>query len=465
MSMLKVACEDQRLYLLESTTIASGGVNETKVEFNFCPKWDGYVKTAVFYQKVGDAYYTKVGTDNTAVIPWEVTKNPGFMYFGVFGVKDGISRTSEVMAVRIVPGAITAETVPTDPTPDIYIQFLSEYAIIREMMITVEQNTAASASNAKQSENNALAAETHVGEMKTEVKTLVNGFDTHVGEMKTEIDTFKDNCKTEIDEFTEECKTELENYVNESGVATITDVRKAAPRNLLDNSDFTQFVAQAGIGGMHGTQAYAGDRWVLDSGTVTGNANANANGYTNITLNGTIRQIVANQPSVGSPFVEMVSGTAEITYENGEITITSNGGVIKNVALYDGNYNANNQPKYQPKGYGTELAECQRYFIKMTGSSTSVRGFGAVGSPILITPTFYLPTTMRTSPTAVSFDVSIVRGNGISLNSITPTEVKGAGCVGNQIALSLTFSDNALNDMLNHIAAVYGNNLVLSADL
>ena len=141
-------------------------------------------------------------------------------------------------------------------------------------------------------------------------------------------------------------------------------MKKAAPYNHADNSDFTQFVAQAGIGGMHGTQAYAGDRWILDSGTVTGNANANSNGYKNIKLNGTIRQIVANQPSVGSPFVEMVSGTAQITYKNGEITITSNGGVIKNVALYDGNYNANKQPKYQPKGYGAELVTCRTYYRK-----------------------------------------------------------------------------------------------------
>ena len=46
-------------------------------------------------------------------------------------------------------------------------------------------------------------------------------------------------------------------------------VRKAAPRNILDNSDFTNLVAQAGIGGNHGTIAYAADRWILDSGTVS----------------------------------------------------------------------------------------------------------------------------------------------------------------------------------------------------
>ena len=196
-------------------------------------------------------------------------------------------------------------------------------------------------------------------------------------------------------------------------------MKKAAPYNHADNSDFTQFVAQAGIGGMHGTQAYAGDRWILDSGTVTGNANAN--GYTNITLNGTIRQIVANQPSVGSPFVEMVSGTAEITYENGEITITSNGGVIKNVALYDGNYTADNMPAYHPKGYGVELVTCRVYyrkdeevFLVLPNKKTliSLRGF----------------TGMRVSPTlgievGTSYAINIP---GVGNNTIVPTAVYAA---------------------------------------
>ena len=130
--------------------------------------------------------------------------------------------------------------------------------------------------------------------------------------------------------------------------------------NLTDNSDFTQFVAQAGVGGLHGTQAYAGDRWILGSGTVTGEANENGNGYRNITLNGTIRQIIANPPAVGTAGVEMISGTATVSYTNGELTITSSGGIIKNVLLCA----AETMPEYQPKGYGSELAECMRYYYK-----------------------------------------------------------------------------------------------------
>lgn len=169
--------------------------------------------------------------------------------------------------------------------------------------------------------------------------------------------------------------------------------------NRIDNSDFLHFVAQAGIGGKHGNQAYAGDRWILDSGTVTGEANANGNGYSNITLNGTISQIVANPPDVGTAVIEMVSGTAEISYADGEVTITSAGGVIKNAALYEGTYASANLPKYQPKGYGAELLECQRYFYSFADIVLSGPAIGSYVTQFSVK----LPTEMRkgVTPTLV----------------------------------------------------------------
>ena len=131
------------------------------------------------------------------------------------------------------------------------------------------------------------------------------------------------------------------------------------PRNLLDNSDFTNLVAQASIGGNHGTVAYAADRWILDSGTVSYEAGVG------LTLNGTISQkLEFHSTGQTSAFVGMVSGDASISYADGAVTITSGGGVIKWAALYEGSYTAETLPPYVPKGYAAELAECQRYFRK-----------------------------------------------------------------------------------------------------
>ena len=190
------------------------------------------------------------------------------------------------------------------------------------------------------------------------------------------------------------------NLVTSGGVAGAM-----ANSNFLDNSDFTQFVAQAGIGGQHGTQAYAGDRWILDSGSVTGTANANGNGYSGITLNGTIRQVLANPPATGTPVINMVSGTATISYAGGEVTITSAGGVIKNAGLYEGTYAEGSKPKYRPKGYGAELAECILYFRVLQSMSNVAYGLQAADAWLT---SFALSPPMRVTPSLAHSGANIM---------------------------------------------------------
>ena len=133
--------------------------------------------------------------------------------------------------------------------------------------------------------------------------------------------------------------------------------REAAPVNLLDNSDFRYPVAQAGIGGNHGTQAYAADRWILTSGSVSHQAGVG------LTLNGTITQKLEHPPTGAvSAFVGMASGQASISYSGGTVTITSSGGVIAWAALYEGTYTEQTKPEYRPKGYAAEFTECMRYY-------------------------------------------------------------------------------------------------------
>jgi len=189
-----------------------------------------------------------------------------------------------------------------------------------------------------------------------------------------------------------------------NNLVTSGAVAAMANSNFLDNSDFTQFVAQAGIGGKHGTQAYAGDRWILDSGSVTGTANANGNGYSGITLNGTIRQVLANPPATGTPVINMVSGTATISYTGGEVTITSAGGVIKNAGLYEGTYAADSKPKYRPKGYGAELAECILYFRVLKSMSNIAYGLQAADAWLT---SFALSPPMRVTPSLAHSGASI----------------------------------------------------------
>lgn len=188
----------------------------------------------------------------------------------------------------------------------------------------------------------------------------------------------------------------------------------AAPRNLLDNSDFTNLLAQAGIGGNHGNQAYAADRWKLTSGTVS-----YAEG-TGLTLNGTISQTLEWIPETASAFVGMASGTATITRSGNTVTIQSSGGVIKWAALYEGTYTADNMPEYQSKGQAADELECKRYFGIIEDWSSVQGVIDWENKLALIIP---WPVWMRVNPTGTVVKGSIiVDGTYVDLDA-TPSAV------------------------------------------
>lgn len=170
-------------------------------------------------------------------------------------------------------------------------------------------------------------------------------------------------------------------------------VRKAAPRNLLDNSDFRDPVNQRGQASYTGE--YGIDRWrVWNSDTLTVNS-----GY--ITVNGSVFQYL--MPSVAQNSVHTLAAKktdgsillytknpfeAYSTADNGlglgldnNVVIHLPTGSYLWAALYEGEYTAETLPEYQPKGYGAELAECQRYYQRFHYSQyeTIAMGFEASG--------------------------------------------------------------------------------------
>lgn len=129
MSTIQVSCIDQVLTMTNTPVIASGGIKEDRVAFTFCPMWDGYYKTAVFWRTEDEVYNQVLDDTNSCDIPPEVLGTEGVLYFGVFGVNDAeVQRTSEVLRYTIERGAITEGGKPSDPTPDIYTQLLAKIA-------------------------------------------------------------------------------------------------------------------------------------------------------------------------------------------------------------------------------------------------------------------------------------------------------------------------------------------------
>lgn len=169
-------------------------------------------------------------------------------------------------------------------------------------------------------------------------------------------------------------------------------VRKAAPRNLLDNSDFRDPVNQRGIasGAAVGSYAYFIDRWINgEESSIAPKLNNNGikpNGafYQNLdSLASYVGKKMTFAVGLSSGNVVTASGTlGDVTIED-DMFITTDGSneisvggigyawyvwiyypssTIQWAALYEGEYTAETLPEYQPKGYGAELAECQRYY-------------------------------------------------------------------------------------------------------
>ena len=268
-------------------------------------------------------------------------------------------------------------------------------------------------------------------------------------------------------------------------------VRKAAPRNLLDNSDFTNPVNQ------RGNTRYTGSVYTIDRWKLTGNTmNTGSDGVTlvasdsssailtqytiglrdgvytqAVNVNGIIRTRIVRLS--GSAITTIDSSNAAYTGGYVSSTVSSSGyfsfQIRANVgysitfrwaALYEGEYTAETLPEYHPKGYGAELLECQRYYLHGVGKNCPGLILGD-GSIKVFVPT---PVTMRTTPTATAiFLDNAVYNNGadriIALNSIASIELKPNG-------VYVVFNTNltAGQDMF-HTLMTFGTTLHLSADL
>lgn len=157
-------------------------------------------------------------------------------------------------------------------------------------------------------------------------------------------------------------------------------VKKAAPRNLLDNSDFRNPVNQRGVTGTSGRGTHTFDRWYIDSSNGNGYWDAKPGVGFGMNVNGdswmvfvqriagldrTKTYTIAFQDGYGNVYI---NNRADIVWHDAyaEARIVLHTGTMTVVwaALYEGEYTEETLPEYQPKGYGAELAECRRYFRK-----------------------------------------------------------------------------------------------------
>ncbi len=139
MAQLEVLLEKQLLSIQNQEVISSGDMDYDTCSFAFDASWDGFTKTGVFYQDKKDVQYAVLGADGRCMIPARAMAKEGNMYIGVFGINGSKVMTSTVERVYIREGAISGDTVSTEPSDDVFLAIIAQYQRIIEMMSEYEE--------------------------------------------------------------------------------------------------------------------------------------------------------------------------------------------------------------------------------------------------------------------------------------------------------------------------------------
>ena len=192
------------------------------------------------------------------------------------------------------------------------------------------------------------------------------------------------NAPTKDDEaatkgYADKLKNDTETYVNNA-------VRTAAPRNLLDNSDFRNPVNQ------RGETSYSGSGHHIDRWSVWHDGNGASltinDGYISVSFggHGNFNQrlpkgvldpsktytVVVKHMGEDSPRIYHSLYHFEDDYDY--VTVLASSSELEYAALYEGEYTEETLPEYRPKEYAVELAECQRYYRRSWTGAFSIDG-------------------------------------------------------------------------------------------
>lgn len=214
--------------------------------------------------------------------------------------------------------------------------------------------------------------------------------------------------------------------------------------NLLDNSNFRNPINQRGQS-LYDGAGYAIDRWSI-GGASSVSINSNS-----VTVQGGMTQ-----------YIRGLATDAELTFAYGNDNETFIGAVAYDpdlschsvtipagtwtwCALYEGKYTVETLPDYVPRGYGVELTECQRYYLKVNASLATafVSGTGSaqffiplpasvladnVGEPTL---TFENELQVFVSVGAYPLTVTrtLFRNTGVNVTCTCSCTTAGSGCV------------------------------------
>lgn len=125
--MLKLSIFNQRLSYFSDSEVVADSKGYLVFTLETSEDWANYVGKTVQFTRNGVTYSVTNISDNVKyAVPWEVLRGAGIMYVNAFAVQaTGKRATTNQIAVEIISSGLNEDSLaPTDPTPDIFQQYV-----------------------------------------------------------------------------------------------------------------------------------------------------------------------------------------------------------------------------------------------------------------------------------------------------------------------------------------------------
>lgn len=175
--MLKLNIFNQRLSYFADSEVVADSKGYLSFTLETSEDWANYVGKTVQFTRDGKTYSVTNIMDNVEyAVPWEVLVGAGIMYVNAFAVADGGKRaTTNQIAVEITASGLNEDDLkPTDPTPDIFQQYVEQVQENATKAFQSAQNAATSEQNALKYKNQTQQIKQEVDQIKQDITSLNN---------------------------------------------------------------------------------------------------------------------------------------------------------------------------------------------------------------------------------------------------------------------------------------------------
>lgn len=127
--MLKLSIFNQRLSYFSDSEVVADSKGYLVFTLETSEDWANYVGKTVQFTRNSVTYsVTNISDGVEYTVPWEVLRGPGIMYLNAFAVTSAGKRaTTNQIAVEIIESGLNEDSLaPSDPTPDIFQQYVEQ---------------------------------------------------------------------------------------------------------------------------------------------------------------------------------------------------------------------------------------------------------------------------------------------------------------------------------------------------